>query len=65
MDINKRFTEYELKILGIAEDQFGFTGKIDVVCPRCGGKLVGNRISTSYSIECENKCGIKSSVRGL
>ena len=51
MDINKRFTEYELKILGIAEDQFGFTGKIDVVCPRCGGKLVGNRISTSYSIE--------------
>ena len=65
MGINKRFTDYELKIINHALDQFGSTGKMDVVCPRCAGKLVGIRVSTSYSIECENKCGIKASVRGI
>lgn len=65
MDINKKFTEYELEVLDIAEEQFGFTGKTDVSCPRCGGKLIYNSVSTSYSIECENKCGIRMEVRGL
>lgn len=65
MGINKKFTEYELEIIELASEQFGLTGKIDVVCPRCSGKLVGNRASTSYSIECENKCGIKATMRGL
>ena len=65
MDIKKKFTNYELEIIELASEQFGLTGKIDVACPRCSGKLIGNRIATSYSIECENKCGIKATMRGL
>ena len=65
MDIKKKFTDYELEILDRAEEQFVLTGKTDEVCPRCGGKLIYTEVSTSYSIECENNCGIKMSVRGL
>ena len=65
MAINKKFTEYELEIIKLALNQLDLTGKIDVACPRCAGKLVGTSVSTSYSIECENKCGIKASARGI
>ena len=33
MDIDKKFTEYELEILDREEEQFGLTGKTDEVCP--------------------------------
>ena len=65
MDIKKKFTDHELVVLRRADEQFGLTGKTDEVCPRCGGKLIYTMVSTSYSIECENNCGIKMLVRGL
>lgn len=65
MDIEKKFTEYELEVLDKAEEEFGLTGKTEEVCPRCSGKLICTKVSTSYSIECVNKCGIKLTVRGI
>lgn len=65
MDIEKKFTEYELEVLDKAEEEFGLTGKKEEVCPRCSGKLICTKVSTSYSIKCVNKCGIKLTVRGI
>lgn len=65
MDIKKQFTEHEWEILDQAAEEFDLAGKTDLVCPRCAGKLVYTRVSTSYLIECENKCGIRVSVRGI
>jgi hypothetical protein len=65
IDIKRKFKEQELVVLDQAEEEFGLTGKIDLLCPRCAGKLIGTRISSSYKIKCENKCGIRVSVRGI
>lgn len=65
MAIRRRFTEQEIKVLNQVEKDFDLKGTTDICCPRCGGKLIYTKVSTSFSIECENKCGIKYSVRGI
>jgi hypothetical protein len=65
MDINKSLTTKELEVLYHVAEDYDLTGASNIRCPRCHGKLIFERVSTSYSIECENDCGIKMTVRGI
>ena len=37
----------------------------DIICPRCGEKIIFTEIGNSYTVQCETFGCIKYSVRGL
>ena len=60
----KNISIEEARILDGTNEDFFTTGKTDVKCPRCEGRIIMTRYGSSYTIGCEDCC-IKLAYRGI
>ena len=58
-------TDDEENILYKAVFDFERQGTTEILCPRCGKKLVYKDYQTGYTIGCEDEMCIKLTVRGI
>lgn len=68
MDIKKNFQEIskdEANQLIKASEDFVMTGATNIICPRCGAKLIYEKYGNSSVIRCEKEVCLKLTFRGL
>ena len=65
MDYKVIVTDDEEDILYKAVHDFEQQGTTEILCPRCGNKLVYQNYNTGYIIGCEDEKCIRLTVRGI
>ncbi|MCX4299145.1 MAG: hypothetical protein OSJ73_19310 [Lachnospiraceae bacterium] len=64
MDSKREIEQLDKLMAKVAED-YDTKGETKECCPRCKGKLKYYRAGNSFSISCENQCGVVYNFRGL
>jgi hypothetical protein len=60
-----KMSQEEGKIAYNAMEDFWENNVTEIKCPRCGGNFIYTEVGNSTGVECENKCGVKSTSRGI
>lgn len=65
--LKEKITIEEIDTIGkqIIEQKLNNKSKINIICPRCGEKMILDEVGTSHSVKCENEDCIEYTARGI